>query len=255
MINIIDVDKIKFSYTKKQIYNSFSLSFCENEITFIMGNNGSGKTTLLNLITGFLKPSEGEIRIFNKNISEYDSKELAKKIAYVPQSLKQSIDFIVKDYLSLGRSPYIKFGGSPSKKDYEIVEHYSRWMGIQEFLECNYNELSGGQKQMISITKALIQDTPIIVMDEPMSALDLGKQAELLTTLKKLKDIGKTVILTSHNPNHALLFKCNVCLIHENSILGFGSNTEVLKEYNIEKVYGKNVCLDKKSNTVIFKTS
>lgn len=152
----------------------------------------------------------------------------------------------------MGRSPYIKFGLSPSKADFEIVEKYAEKLGICDILTSTFNELSGGQKQVVAITKALIQETPIIVMDEPMSALDIGKQAEILILINQLITESKTIILTSHNPNHALLTNCKVCLINEGQVISYGLNKNVLTPENLEKVYGKNVKLDKTTNSVCF---
>lgn len=253
MNNVIEIKNLDFSYDKNKIYDSLSLCFVENEITYIMGNNGCGKTTLLKLITGFLIPQNGEILILGNKISNLSSRELAKRIAYVPQNIKQNVDFCVKDYLALGRTPYIRFGMNPSKDDYALVEAYAREMGILDFLSHNFNELSGGQKQLVSITRALIQETPIIILDEPMSALDIGKQADFLCTLKKLKQRGKTVILTSHNPNHALTINCNVCLINNNCILGYGNCKDVLSNANIEIVYGDKVILNNDISNVAFR--
>ena len=122
-----------------------------------------------------------------------------------------------------------------------------------EYLNLNFNQLSGGQKQLVTITRALIQETPIVILDEPMSALDIGKQAEFLCTIQKLqKDLGKTLILTSHNPNHALQNDCNVCLIHERKVLQYGKNKEVLNAENIQKVYGSKVKIEPNNANVVF---
>lgn len=253
MNSAIEINSIYFSYDHQVIYKNFSLSIYENKITYIMGNNGCGKTTLLNIITGFLMPTTGIISVFGIDIRKLNSKELAKRIAYVPQTIRQNIDFCVKDYLALGRAPYLKFGANPSNEDYAIVEKYASKMGVIEYLNLNFNQLSGGQKQLVTITRALIQETPIIILDEPMSALDIGKQADFLCTIQKLKnDLGKTLILTSHNPNHALQSDCNVCLIHERKVLQYGKNTEVLNEKNIQKVYGSKVKFEPNTTNVVF---
>lgn len=253
MNSAIEINDITFSYGHHSIYKSFSLPMYENQITYIMGNNGCGKTTLLNIITGFLIPTSGTIKVFGIDIRKLNSKELAKRIAYVPQTIRQNIDFCVKDYLALGRSPYLKFGFSPSNEDYAIVEKYASEMGVLEYLNLNFNQLSGGQKQLVTITRALIQETPIVILDEPMSALDIGKQAEFLCTIQKLqKDLGKTLILTSHNPNHALQNDCNVCLIHERKVLQYGKNKEVLNAENIQKVYGSKVKIEPNNANIVF---
>ena len=253
MSNCVEISNLFFSYDKHSIYKDLTLTIQEKGITYIMGNNGCGKTTLLKLISGSLEPSSGVVVVMGQNIRELSSRETSRLIAYVPQAIRQNVDFFVKDYLSLGRTPYLRFGESPSKKDFEIVEEYAKKMGVEQYLDIKFSELSGGQKQMIAITRALIQETPIIVMDEPMSSLDIGKQAILMDIIYKLKEEGKTIILSSHNPNHTLQYPCNVCLIHERQILGNGINSFVLTEENLRAVYGDKIALDKGTNNVIFK--
>ncbi|MCQ2801931.1 MAG: ABC transporter ATP-binding protein [Bacilli bacterium] len=253
MSNVISIENLKFSYPRKNIFDDISLSFEKNKVTYIMGNNGSGKTTLLKILCRFLDVESGTIKILDKDIDGYSQTELSKVISYVPQSIKQNITFLVKDYLVMGRSPYIKFGFSPKEKDYEIVEKYAEELGIVDLLNRQFDELSGGQKQVVSIVKALIQETPIIIMDEPMSALDLGKQAEVLSLLSKLVLKGKTIILTTHNPNHALLFDCNVCFLDSGKIIAYGQNTKTITKENIYAVFGKNVEFSSKDSNVMFK--
>ena len=168
----------------------------ENQITYIMGNNGCGKTTLLNIITGFLNPTSGTIKVFGIDIRKLNSKELAKRIAYVPQTIRQNIDFCVKDYLALGRSPYLKFGFSPSNEDYAIVEKYASEMGVLEYLNLNFNQLSGGQKQLVTITRALIQETPIVILDEPNTYIDRHFQSHLYDMLDLLNKRSAIIIVT-----------------------------------------------------------
>lgn len=242
---VISISDVNFSYSKKRIYSNLNLDIYDNEITYIMGNNGCGKTTLLKLICQFLMVQEGKIEVLGNDVSKLDSKSFARYVSYVPQIIHQNIDFMVKDYLVMGRNPYLKLSSSPSMSDYYLVEKYAKQMKIEDILESNFNELSGGQKQMVTITRALIQETPIIIMDEPMSALDIGKQAELLLTINELKKNGKTIILTSHNPNHALQCNCNVCLIDKGHIIGYGKSINVLTRQNIESVYGSNVTIEK----------
>ena len=204
MNSAIEINDITFSYDHHSIYKSLSLPIYENQITYIMGNNGCGKTTLLNIITGFLIPTSGIIKVFGIDIRKLNSKELAKRISYVPQTIRQNIDFCVKDYLALGRSPYLKFGFSPSNEDYAIVEKYASEMGVSEYLNFNFNQLSGGQKQLVTITRALIQETPIIILDEPMSALDIKTRILMQDLIMKYQKINKNIIiLVTHDIDEA----------------------------------------------------
>ena len=244
--NAVSIKNLHFAYECNVIYDDFSIDVKNNSIFFIMGVNGCGKTTLLKLICGFLKASNGEIIVNGKSLEEYDSKSLSKQIAYVPQVMNLNSDFLVKDYLALGRTPYKPFYSSIDCHDYEVVAKYAEWLGISGWLGKEFCKLSGGQKQLVTICRCLIQETPIIVLDEPLSALDMGKQAEFLSLIKKLRGSGKTVILTSHNPNHALSIKeeSEVCLIHNHQILGIGNSESILSPEYIKSVYGDKVKID-----------
>lgn len=256
MINesAISVNNISFSYEKKRIYDDLSVDFPLNKISFLMGVNGCGKTTLLKIICNFLIVEHGDIRVLGKSLSEYNSKSLSRAIAYVPQIINLNNDFLVKDYLAMGRSPYLEFGSSPSKEDFLKVEEYAKVFDILDLLDTNFSSLSGGQKQIVAITRAMIQETPIIIMDEPMSALDMGKQADLLSLLLEMQKKGKTIMLTSHNPNHALAIKdfCNVCLIHNHNILGQGECSSVLTKENVSIMFGNKVSLDENNSNLKF---
>jgi ABC-type cobalamin/Fe3+-siderophores transport system ATPase subunit len=132
--------------------------------------------------------------------------------------------------------------GNPQKSDYEIVEKYATQTKICDILDKEFNSLSGGQKQWVAITRAIVQETPIMIMDEPMSALDFGKQGELLILLHELNTQGKTIILTTHNPNHCFCIpNAKVCLIHKGVIEAYGTAESVFTENIINKIFGQYV--------------
>lgn len=246
----IEINDISFSYRKSNIYESFSLEILDNDLIFVIGINGSGKTTLLKIICSFLKPFKGSVKIFGKDINSFSTRALAKVISYVPQFIKSNIDYLVKDYLVLGRTAYIKPFCNPTIDDFLIVEKYAKKLHLENLLDKNFSELSGGERQIISICRALIQETKIIVMDEPMSSLDMGKQSELLNLISLINSEGKIIILSTHNPNHALSVKSKTCLIKKGKIIEFGLSHSVLNEDNIKKVYGDLVKLE--NNNVNF---
>ena len=250
----ISIQDICFAYDNHVIYQSFTLDIEENDISFIMGLNGCGKTTLLKIICAFLKVQSGEILVRGRKLYDYDNKFLARTIAYVPQIANMNSDFLVKDYLALGRTPYMGIIGNLRKDDYDIVESFAQDLGIMDILNNEFNQLSGGQKQIVSICRALVQESPIIILDEPMSALDMGKQAEFLSLLLKLKSEGKTIVLTSHNPNHAFAIEesSSVCFIHDGSILALGKPRQVLTPDNMLRVFGDKVSFDENKRYINF---
>ena len=245
MSNIaVCLDNVSFSYDKKAVLKNVSIEIEEKSLLCIMGNNGSGKTTLIKNIMGFLTPQIGRIMIHAKDVSSMDHHTMSKLVSYVPQAIHLNTDFKVIDYLSLGRTPHIGVISRMNDSDFEIIDRYSAQFGIEDILKVEFNKLSGGQKQLVAIVRSLVQDTPIIVLDEPMSALDIGKQVDLLRSFSDLTHKGKTVIMTTHNPNHALSIDCDVCFLKLGEVVACGNNKEVINENILQSIYGPNILLD-----------
>jgi iron complex transport system ATP-binding protein len=252
----VHIEDICFAYDSEMVLKHLSMDIVPNSICFIMGNNGSGKTTLLKNILGFLTPQQGAIEISGKRVTDIDKQTMSRLVSYVPQAIHLSTDFSVIDYISLGRTPHIGLLNQLTDQDYEVIERISVLLGVDEIYEVPFNKLSGGQKQMVAVARSLIQDTPIIILDEPMSALDIGKQVDLLHVLHELKTEGKTIILTTHNPNHALAMKCDVCFLKQGSLIAYGDSMETISEKRLHEIYGNNISLDcgKKQSFVVFNT-
>ena len=253
---MIQLDDVCFSYDKEMVLKHLSMTVEKNSLYFIMGINGSGKTTLLKTMMGFLYPQKGRIQIDGTDVATANRYTMSKLVSYVPQAINLNTDFTVLDYLSLGRTPHLGLVAKMKESDFEIIDRYSDWLGVKQFLEIPFNNLSGGQKQMVAVTRSLIQDTPLIILDEPMSALDIGKQVDLLRVLNILISEGKTVILTTHNPNHALAVKCDVCFLKQGTLIAHGDSIEMINENLLHEIYGNNISLDcgKKHSFVVFNT-
>ena len=172
----VHIKDVCFAYESKMVLKHLSLDIAPNSICFIMGNNGSGKSTLLRNIMGFLLPQQGVIQLIGENVANIDKQTMSRLVSYVPQAIHLNTDFSVIDYISLGRTPHMGLLSKMTYEDYQIIEEVSVLLGINEIYEIPFNKLSGGQKQMVAIARSLVQDTPVIIMDEPMSALDIGKQ-------------------------------------------------------------------------------
>lgn len=250
----IHIENLCFSYEKTMVLKHLSLDIESDRICFIMGNNGSGKTTLLKNLMGFLIPQSGEILIQGKSIASLDRRVMSRLISYVPQAIHLNTDFTVVDYLSLGRTPYTGFSSKLSDEDYRVIERYSVMLGIDYIYDVPFNKLSGGQKQIVAIARSLIQDTPLIIMDEPMSALDIGKQVDVLNVLQNLTFEQKTIILTTHNPNHALAIDSDACFLRHGEIVAFGKSGEIINDSLLQNIYGENITLDhgEKADSVVF---
>lgn len=235
----IQIDNLSFSYGNKKVLNNFFLNIYQGTIVSILGANGAGKTTLFNCLTKNLKVPNGKILYEGVDINKLSFKDLSKTVSFVSQlnSFNES-DCSVRDYLVEGRAPYIKAFSTPTMVDYLLVEKHASRMGIENILNSNLMHLSGGQLQIVAITRALIQETPIIIMDEPMSALDLGNQVIILRLIKELSTQGKTIIFTTHNPNHAIALNCEACVIDGGMLVGCGEAKKTLTLDVIRKIYG-----------------
>lgn len=235
---MIRVENVSFAYSKgTEILHHISLGIRENEVVVILGPNGCGKSTLLNMILGLKKPKNGEIYIEEKSIADYTPVEFAKKVSYVPQLSNVDLSFRVLDYMCFARNAHLEFYKLPSAVDYHKVEDCARLCNIEYLLYKSMNQLSGGEKQLVSIAKALVQDTPIIIMDEPTSALDYGNQKRFLDLVRKLHARGKTIIFTTHNPDFPKLLNSYVIMLKNGIVFSQGKSGDVLNTNNIECLY------------------
>lgn len=240
---MIEFDHVSAAYTTfAPVFENWSFTISSNTVTTILGANGSGKTTLLKCLTNQLRLCQGDVRIDGVRVASLHARELANLISYVPQSYNTSIDFRVLDFIALGRTPHLKLLEMPSEADYRIARHCAEKSEITHLLEKSMTMVSGGERQLAYIARALAQETPIIIMDEPMSALDFENQAMILEKISSFAANGKTIIFTSHNPNHALAISSDVLLIDQAGNLLQGSADRLLRDNSIlAKVFGGRV--------------
>lgn len=238
---MIKITNLTFSYlnNNKKVLDNINISINEGEITTILGLNGSGKTTLIKLLASLLKPKEGSIKIKDKDLKDLSIKEKSELIAYVPQLSKIDYDYVVFDYLSFSLANKVEYFKSPSKKQLEQMLEVTTKFNINHLLDKKLNNLSGGERQIVSICGALIQESPIIILDEPTSALDLKNQHFVIKLIKQWnKDKNKTFILSTHNPNHALSLGGNTIILHNNNIIKSGLSREIVTVDSLKPVYG-----------------
>ncbi len=243
----INLRNVSFSYRKdsRLVIDNVSLNIEEGTINVLLGLNGSGKTTLIKLLSGMLKANNGTIEYGGREINDISIHERSKIFAYVSQKGVFANDFKVKDYLTYGFTNSLSFYQSPKKEQLEKVEFLSERFKITHLLEKDISQISGGERQIVSIVSALIQDAPIIILDEPTSALDLANQSLVLNVLKGIAGEGKTIILSSHNPNHALYLGANVFLLKNGKLIKEGPSSSIIDKETLSDIYGNNVCYSK----------
>lgn len=238
MNKAIEVANLSYGINNIEILHQCNLTVNKGEIMAIMGPNGCGKTTLINCILGFNTVGNDKIFICNEDLSKMKRSQIAKRISYVQQSNQNESGLHVYDYLSLGRIAHKNFGENINQKDDNIIKSVAEEIGITAFLYRPMMNLSGGEKQLAMIAKALVQETDIIVMDEPASALDFANQAKLLNQIKKVNKLGKTIIFSTHNPNHVLALNAKTCIMQAGKIEMIGGIQECISSGLFNEIYG-----------------
>lgn len=250
MDNAIIVDSLNFGYSRELVLKEISFSVEKGQFISIIGPNGSGKSTLLKNLANIYSPINGKIDIDGRNIIDYKKKELAKKIALVPQDTTISYGFSVFDIVLMGRFPYIGRFEKESEADYEMVVEALKLTNTFHLRDRSINEISGGERQRVIIARALVQEPDIIFLDEPTSHLDINHQIDLLTLLRKLnRERNTTIILVIHDINLACRYSDQILLMDKGEILSFGKPTDVITRENIEDSYGLNVIIEQNPYT------
>jgi iron complex transport system ATP-binding protein len=235
---MIDLKYISFSYKEKKALNDISFTFKKGVIYGLLGPNGAGKSTLLKLLFGFYQPDVGKILLENRNLPDWSRIELAKKIAYVPQDFHLQFDYTVEEILFMGRFPYLEKMRHYRQKDRQIVDEILADFQLEEFRKKLYSHLSGGEKQRISIARAVAQQTDILLLDEAFSNLDLKFHETVMNLLVQFnKKWQKTIILVSHDINLAVEFCQQLLLLKNGRIFMQGTPRECINAKNIKELY------------------
>ena len=247
---MIKIQNIEVFYQKNKVINQISLEVKNGDFSFILGPNGAGKSTLLKSINGILKVQHGEIFISQKLITDYEEKELARQIAFIPQEMNMQFDYTVYEFILMARYPWLSYWGHYQKKDHDIVNKYLDLLGLQTFKERYFNRLSGGEKQRVLIARALVQETDFILMDESLSFLDLNHQIEILGLLKKINQSeNKTIIMVSHNLNLAAEFAKKIIFVKNGMVMAQGTVADVYNEEILSSIFDIKVSMVKNPYT------
>jgi len=250
----LDIQGVSCGYGRKNILKDISFSISNGQILCILGPNGVGKTTLFKTMLGFLNLQDGSILLDGENILKWSRKKLAKKIAYVPQAQTQPFPFSVIEVVTMGRTAHLGSFESPTNKDVKIAEDSLETLNVLNLKDRIYTELSGGERQMVLIARALTQQPQILIMDEPTSNLDFGNQIKVLEQINRLAKSGLCIIMTSHFPDHAFLCSATVALFQKNKCYKVGTFDEIVTEENLYNAYGINVkiihTVDEKGNII-----
>ncbi len=234
---MIDISGLSFSYGSNRVLHDISLQINKGDFAFILGSNGSGKSTLFGCILKLLKPEKGTVSIDGVPISMLSERELAKKVAFLPQKSSAIFSHNVLNMVLMGTASSLSLFSIPQKKEEEISKKALDTLGIGHLINESYNKLSGGEQQLVLIARALAQGGDTIILDEPTSSLDFGNQLKVLGHIKELCKNGYTAIVSSHNPQHALMYASKVIALKNGTILCAGDPHDVINTDMIKKLY------------------
>jgi len=241
---MIELSNVTAGYGGKDVLKSVSLGFPDVGITGILGPNGSGKSTLLKVILGILPVKNGTVLIDSKDIKTWNRKALARKISLVPQQLELQFDHLVYDFLLMGRYPYLGYFQNYADNDRKVVEDVIDTLQISHLQYSQLSQLSGGERQIVSIARALVQQTSTLLMDEAFNHLDVNHQLEIIQLIKDILVMKeRKIILVSHNINLIAELCDNVILMKNGEILTHGNTESMLSAQNLRYLFNTKIKL------------
>jgi len=240
----IEVANLCFCYGERKILDSVSFTAQDKQLLSVLGPNGVGKSTMFRCILGLLAGYEGKIRINGVDTKGLSVKEMAKLIAYIPQSHYPSFNFSVFDMVLMGTSIQVSAIASPGKKQIKLVENALERLRIAHLKNRGYTQISGGEQQLVLIARALVQGTKVLILDEPTANLDFGNQIRVLTEIRALAKEGYTIIQSTHNPDQTFLFSDTVLALKDGKVLAYGNPREIFTEHLIQSLYGIEIRME-----------
>ncbi|GJD93456.1 ABC transporter ATP-binding protein [Methylobacterium iners] len=237
------VEDLAFGYGSRVVGSGISLALEPGEVLCLLGPNGGGKTTLFKTLLGLLPAKAGRVTFAGADLAGWSRAERARTIAYVPQAHAAFFPFTVREIVLMGRASRLKPFASPGRRDREIADSALATLGIGHLGERIYTEISGGERQLVLIARALAGEPRLLVMDEPTASLDFGNQARVLERVRRLSEAGIGVILSTHDPDHAFLCADRVALLHGGRLVALGSPDATVTRENLRLLYGIEVAV------------
>lgn len=232
-------------YGQRAVLSGVDVQLAPGQVLALLGPNGVGKTTLFKTMLGFLPAQAGEVLIGGRAASSLSRREFAREVGYIPQLHAPAFSYSVRDVVLMGRTPHLSGLSSPGAADVSAADAAIERMGISRLANRDYASLSGGERQMVLIARALAQAPRVLVMDEPCASLDFGNQARLLEQVLEVAAGGMAVVMTTHDPNHAFLLDGDVLCLGRGGVASRGRAREVLTEDLMEELYGVPVAVDR----------
>lgn len=243
LMHTLESRAITFGYGKRTVLHAVSLTVRQGEIVSVLGPNGCGKTTLLKILLGLLKPQSGSVYVNGRPATAMTPKVLARSIAYVPQIHRTPFAFKVIDVVAMGRVTHSGLFGRITKNDEECAHNALDQLNIAHLAQSSYTEISGGERQLTLIARALAQGARTLILDEPLNGLDFGNQIHVLNQITRLAKAGFTFVKTTHFPDHALWMASRVVLMRSGRVIADGEPAAVLHSRVVSDLYQADIAL------------
>ncbi len=239
----ISVSHLTFAYDKTPVLRDVGFALGEGSLLAILGPNGAGKTTLFRCMLGEQKRYSGLIAIDGTDVRTLSARALAHRIAYIPQTHAPAFRFSVRDMVLMGTTHRISPLSAPKAGELAIAEQAMKRLGVEALADRDFSRISGGEQQLVYIARALAQQAKILLMDEPTSSLDYGNQLAVLSTVRELTREGYTVLLSTHNPQHALWYADEILALSNGGVAAYGETKEQLTPKLLKTLYGTDIRL------------
>lgn len=238
---ILQVKDLSFSYGSRRVLHNISFDVKEGEFLSVLGPNGVGKSTLFRCILGNLKGYGGSVSVDGDDLRSISQREKARRIAYIPQVHRPTFGYTVLDMVLMGTSRQLSSFAQPGEEQIRIAKDALNQIGVAHLADRDFSHLSGGEQQLVLVARAIAQQANILVMDEPTSALDYGNQIRVLQKVKKLSQEGYTVLLSTHNPQHAMSFADRILALAGGTVAAIGTPAETLTPELMATLYAIEV--------------
>lgn len=237
----LEARDLAYGHRGRTLGRGVSLTLREGEVMCLLGPNGTGKTTLMRTLLGLLPPHGGKVALDGKPIAAWPARERARRLAYVPQAAESYFDFSVLEMAELGRTAHLGVFSSPGRGDRAGAQRAVERLGLAALAERPIHRVSGGERQLALIARALATDATFLLMDEPTANLDFANQALILGEIARLRDAGAAVLFTTHLPDHALRIADRVAMLRHGELLAEGPVDAVVDSARLTALYGRPV--------------
>jgi iron complex transport system ATP-binding protein len=241
---MLSVRRLRVAYGEREALRGVDLDVAAGEVVGLVGPNGGGKTTLLKAVTRGVASKAGEIRIDGEDVTRLSAREVARRVAVVPQSPALPVGFLAREVVVMGRTPYLGFLDQEGREDYLKADAALASLGAASLAHRRVEELSGGERQNVVLARALAQETPLLLLDEPTANLDVGHQVVIAKLLRRLAaERGVGVLAALHDLTLASLYCDRLVLLSAGSVIASGAPVDVLTRDNLRLAYGADVAI------------